>query len=53
MRNWTPAVEYGGATSVAGPLVAIGGVAGVGWDEVAEVRLPSGERRRGVVLGDC
>lgn len=50
MKNWAPTVEYRGATTVAGPLVAISGAAGVGWDEVAEVRLSTGERRRAVVL---
>jgi V/A-type H+-transporting ATPase subunit B len=36
--------------SVRGPLVVIGDVAGVGWDEIAEIRLASGEVRHGVVL---
>jgi V/A-type H+/Na+-transporting ATPase subunit B len=36
--------------SVRGPLVVIGDVAGVGWDEIAEIRLASGEVRHGLVL---
>ena len=44
-------VEYAGARSVAGPLLVVSGVAGAaGWDELAVVRLPSGELRRGLVL---
>jgi V/A-type H+-transporting ATPase subunit B len=43
-------VEYSGATRVGGPLLAIRGVEGVGWDEIAVVRLPSGEVRHGLVL---
>jgi V/A-type H+-transporting ATPase subunit B len=43
-------VEYSGATRVGGPLLAICGVEGVGWDEIAVVRLPSGEVRHGLVL---
>ena len=30
--------------------MVVEGVAGVGWDEVAEIRLPSGELRHGIVL---
>jgi V/A-type H+-transporting ATPase subunit B len=43
-------VEYTGAASARGPLLVVEGVEGVGWDEVAEVRLDSGEVRHGVVL---
>jgi V/A-type H+-transporting ATPase subunit B len=43
-------VEYRGARDVEGPLLVVSGVAGVGWDEFATVRLPSGEARRGLVL---
>lgn len=43
-------VEYASASAVRGPLLVVQGVAGVGWDEVAEVRLDSGEVRHGVVL---
>ena len=39
-----------GVASIHGPLVVVEDVAGVGWDEVAEVRLDSGEVRHGVVL---
>jgi V/A-type H+-transporting ATPase subunit B len=35
---------------VQGPLVVVGGVHGVGWDEFAEVRLAGGEVRHAVVL---
>ena len=43
-------VEHTRVDSVRGPLVVIGDVAGVGWDEIAEIRLASGEVRHGVVL---
>jgi len=43
-------VEYDGARDVEGPLLVIEGVEGVGFDEIAGVRLPSGELRRGLVL---
>jgi len=43
-------VEYASVTGVRGPLLVVEGVDGVGWDEVAEVRLDSGEVRHGVVL---
>jgi V/A-type H+-transporting ATPase subunit B len=43
-------IEYVGAHAVRGPLLFVGGVNGVGWDEVAEIRLESGEVRHGVVL---
>jgi V/A-type H+-transporting ATPase subunit B len=48
--NGWPVVEYTAVTELRGPLVVLGEVAGVGYDEVALVRLPTGERRRGVVL---
>jgi V/A-type H+-transporting ATPase subunit B len=37
-------------SSARGPLLVVEGVAGIGWDEVGEVRLDSGEVRHGVVL---
>jgi V/A-type H+-transporting ATPase subunit B len=43
-------VEYTGVTSLRGPLIVVEDVEGVGWDEVAEVRLASGEVRHGLVL---
>jgi len=43
-------VEYVGASEVEGPLLVVSGVDGVGWDEFATIRLPSGERREGLVL---
>ncbi len=42
-------VEYGSVASIRGPLLVVEGVRGVGWDEVAEVRLDGGVRH-GVVL---
>jgi V/A-type H+-transporting ATPase subunit B len=44
------AVEYSGARDIQGPLLVVSGVKGVGWDELASVRLPSGESRRALVL---
>ncbi|HSL65934.1 MAG TPA: V-type ATP synthase subunit B [Gaiellaceae bacterium] len=43
-------VEYAGVVSAHGPLLVVRGVHDVGWDEVVEVRLDSGEVRHGVVL---
>lgn len=43
-------VEYRGARDAEGPLLVVAGVEGVGWDEIATVRLASGEARRGLVL---
>lgn len=43
-------LEYRGAREAQGPLLVIGGVEGVGFDELAAVRLPSGELRHGLVL---
>ena len=43
-------VEYTDVSSVRGPLIAVQGIEGVGWDEVVSIRLPSGATRRGVVL---
>ena len=46
----TTPVEHTRIDAITGPLMVVGDVAGVGWDEVAEIRLASGERRHGVVL---
>ena len=48
----TPEVpfERGGAERAEGPLLFVRGAAAVGWDEFAQVRLPSGEVRQGLVL---
>jgi V/A-type H+/Na+-transporting ATPase subunit B len=43
-------VEYASVASVKGPLIVVEGVSGVGWDEVVDVRLGSGELRHGLVL---
>jgi V/A-type H+/Na+-transporting ATPase subunit B len=43
-------VEQEGVAAIHGPVLVIEGVTGVGWDEVCEIRMPSGERRRGIVL---
>jgi len=43
-------VEYVGARRVEGPLLVVEGVAGVGWDDIASIRLPTGEVRQGLVL---
>jgi V/A-type H+-transporting ATPase subunit B len=43
-------VEYSALTSIKGPLLCVEGVQGVGWDEVAEIHLESGEVRHGIVL---
>ena len=43
-------IEYRAIGSMRGPLIVVEDVAGVGWDEVAEIRLESGEVRHGTVL---
>jgi V/A-type H+/Na+-transporting ATPase subunit B len=43
-------VEYVDVAQLRGPLLVVRGVAGVGWDEFAEIRLGSGEVRHGLVL---
>lgn len=49
MSRW-PVVAYPDLCELRGPLALVRGVSGVGFDEVAEVRLASGERRHGLVL---
>ncbi|MGW3938788.1 V-type ATP synthase subunit B [Streptomyces phaeochromogenes] len=44
------AIEYTAVRELRGPLVVVGGVTGVGWDEFVRITLASGERRHGVVL---
>jgi V/A-type H+-transporting ATPase subunit B len=44
------ALEYRGAREAEGPLLVVDGVEGVGFDELATVRLASGELRRALVL---
>jgi V/A-type H+-transporting ATPase subunit B len=43
-------VEFTGVRELRGPLVVVGGVSGVGWDEFVRIRLSSGEQRHGLVL---
>jgi V/A-type H+-transporting ATPase subunit B len=43
-------IEYASVASVKGPLIVVEGVQDVGWDEVVDVRLGSGELRHGLVL---
>jgi len=49
-EDLTVPVEYSGAQGVDGPLLIVDGVEGVGWDDMAVVRLPDGDTRRGMVL---
>ena len=42
--------EYKTITEIAGPLVVVSGVSGVGYNEIVEIMLPNGERRKGQVL---
>jgi V/A-type H+-transporting ATPase subunit B len=42
--------EYQTVTSIAGPLMLVGGVKGVKYQELVQITLPSGELRRGQVL---
>ncbi len=43
-------VQYANIAQVRGPLLVVRGVAGVGWDEFARIRLPGGQVRHGLVL---
>jgi len=43
-------IEYRALGSIRGPLVVVQDVSGVGWDEVAQITLSSGEIRHGTVL---
>lgn len=49
MRIEAP-IEHRALGSIRGPLIAVQDVSGVGFDEVADIRLSSGEVRHGVVL---
>lgn len=49
MRVRAP-IEYRAIGSIRGPLIVVQDVTGVGWDEVAEIRLETGEVRHGTVL---
>ena len=42
--------EYKTVTEVVGPLMVVEGVEGVKYDELVEVELQTGEKRRGRVL---
>src|SRR5579885_1384591 len=46
----TAPVEHHDLRQVGGPLMAVGGVRGVGWDEFVEIHLDHGEVRHGVVV---
>jgi V/A-type H+/Na+-transporting ATPase subunit B len=50
-RRTPPApIEYRSIGSIRGPLIVVQDVTDVGWDEVAQVTLDSGEIRHGTVL---
>ena len=40
-------IEYTGVTEINGPLLTLEGVRGASYDEMAEIALPSGEKRAG------
>ncbi len=42
--------EYKTITEIAGPLVVVSDVSGVGYNEIVEILMPGGERRKGQVL---
>ncbi len=50
MRPISVLIEYSTIEQVRGPLLVVRGVAGVGWDEFARIRLANGEQRHGLVL---
>jgi V/A-type H+-transporting ATPase subunit B len=43
-------LEFTEVRELRGPLLVMGGVTGVGWDEYVRIRLPDGEQRHGLVL---
>ncbi len=43
-------LAYKTVTSIAGPLLIVGGIKDVAYDELCEIELPSGEKRLGKVL---
>lgn len=43
-------IEYTGVTEINGPLLTLEGVRGASYDEMAEILLPSGEKRAGRVI---
>ena len=43
-------LAYTDIAELRGPLVVVRGTSGVGWDELAQVRLDSGQTRHGLVL---
>ena len=43
-------IEYTGLSEMQGSLIALSGVTGVGYDELAEITLDTGERRYGRVI---
>jgi V/A-type H+-transporting ATPase subunit B len=45
-----PSLEYSTIAQIRGPLLVVQGVASVGWDEFAQIRMPDGELRHGLVL---
>jgi V/A-type H+-transporting ATPase subunit B len=49
MSDWAR-VERTEVDELRGPLMIVPAAKGVGWDEFAEIRLASGERRHGLVL---
>jgi V/A-type H+/Na+-transporting ATPase subunit B len=49
MTDWAP-IAYTGVAELRGPLLTVSGAAGIGWDEFADIRLGTGERRHGLVL---
>jgi V/A-type H+-transporting ATPase subunit B len=49
VTSWAE-LQYTDIAEVRGPLVVVRGTAGVGWDELALVRLGTGESRHGLVL---
>ena len=48
--GWIGTVEHTGVARVRGPLLVVRDVAGVGWDESAEIRTGHGPVRHGLVL---
>ena len=50
MTTPQPPIAHTGLRSIDGPLLVVGDVQGVGYDETVAINLPGGETRHGVVL---
>ncbi len=50
VEDMSKRTEYQNVTEVSGPLMVVEGISDVAYDEIAKIKLPSGEERLGQVL---